>query len=200
MFKQICAGIMTIAAIWIGGIAIHLGVGANSQLQTAKQAYRVNQTAIQQNHKRTNSLTKSSVSKMMLSNTVNVDDAKKDATDRINNAFNTAYGSVDKDKFNDAKKSIKQQLGSQFGNKLANLINPDGSIPYGNSIQECKIGFGKYDVNSGNMPVVITVKYKATESSTTSSYDYWTAIYNAHKKTFSKAQHEAIMPATQNNQ
>ena len=47
MFKQICAGIMTIAAIWIGGIAIHLGVGANSQLQTAKQAYRVNQTAIQ---------------------------------------------------------------------------------------------------------------------------------------------------------
>lgn len=195
MIKEIATGVITVAALAIGATAITQGVSSHDLMQTNKQNYTKSLQTKNQYDRLTKDLTKDQVAKAMTKGQVNLDDAKKDATDRVNNAFNVAYNNVGSDQYGEAEKNIDKQLGKgQFSKTLINLINPNNAIPYSNHLEECKIGFGKYDPTSYELPMVITAKYKATDASKNDSNDYWTATYNVKSKTFTQVHHTSIIP------
>lgn len=195
MIKEIATGVITVAALAIGATAITQGVSSHDLMQTNKQNYTKSLQTKNQYDRLTKDLTKDQVAKAMIKGQVNLDDAKKDATDRVNNAFNVAYSNVGDDQYGEAKKNIDKQLGKgQFSKTLINLINPNNAIPYSNHLEECKIGFGKYDPASYELPMVITAKYKATDASKNDSNDYWTATYNVKSKVFTQVHHTSIIP------
>lgn len=195
MIKEIATGVITVVAFTIGATAVTQGVSSHDLIQTNKQSYTKSLQAKNRYDRLTKDLTKDQVAKAMTKGQVNLDDAKKDATDRVNNAFNVAYNNVGDDQYGEAKKNIDKQLGKgQFSKTLINLINPNNAIPYSNHLEECKIGFGKYDPASYELPMVITAKYKATDASKNDSNDYWTATYNVKSKAFTQVHHTSIIP------
>ena len=195
MIKEIATGVITVAALAIGATAITQGVSSHDLMQTNKQNYTKSLQTKNQYDRLTKDLTKDQVAKAMIKGQVNLDDAKKDATDRVNNAFNVAYSNVGSDQYGEAKKNIDKQLGKgQFSKTLTDLINPNNAIPYSNHLEECKIGFGKYDPASYELPMVITAKYKATDASKNDSNDYWTVTYNVKSKAFTQVYHTSIIP------
>lgn len=195
MIKEIATGVITVVALTIGATAVTQGVSSHDLIQTNKQSYTKSLQAKNRYDRLTKDLTKDQVAKAMTKGQVNLDDAKKDATDRVNNAFNVAYNNVGDDQYGEAKKNIDKQLGKgQFSKTLINLINPNNAIPYSNHLEECKIGFGKYDPASYELPMVITAKYKATDASKNDSNDYWAATYNVKSKVFTQVHHTSIIP------
>ena len=193
MIKEIATGVITVAALAIGATAITQGVSSHDLMQTNKQNYTKSLQTKNQYDRLTKNLTKDHVANTMIKWQVNNYDAKKDATDRVNNAFNVAYSNVGSDQYGEAKKNIDKQLGKgQFSKTLTDLINPNNAIPYSNHLEECKIGFGKYDPASYELPMVITAKYKATDASKNDSNDYWTATYNVKSKAFTQVHHTSI--------
>lgn len=198
MIKQIIAGILTISALGIGGITVKQVNDPNGLLQSSKRQYREDQRANSSYKQRTKDLTKGKVEASMAKDQVDLDAAKKDASDRVNNAIKTAYSGVTKDNYKQAKSDINKQVGPVFGKEIVALLNPHANIPYSTNLEEVKVGFGKYDISTYKIPMVITVKYKATDKSTTDSYDYWRVSYNAKTKEFSDVHYKAIIP-TQNN-
>lgn len=195
MIKEIATGVITVVALTIGATAVTQGVSSHDLIQTNKQSYTKSLQAKNRYDRLTKDLTKDQVAKAMTKGQVNLDDAKKDATDRVNNAFNVAYNNVGSDQYGEAKKNIDKQLGKgQFSKTLTDLINPNNAIPYSNHLEECKIGFGKYDPASYELPMVITAKYKATDASKNDSNDYWTVTYNVKSKAFTQVYHTSIIP------
>ena len=195
MIKEIATGVITVVALTIGATAVTQGVSSHDLIQTNKQSYTKSLQAKNRYDRLTKDLTKDQVAKAMTKGQVNLDDAKKDATDRVNNAFNVAYNNVGGDQYGEAKKNIDKQLGKgQFSKTLTDLINPNNAIPYSNHLEECKIGFGKYDPASYELPMVITAKYKATDASKNDSNDYWTVTYNVKSKAFTQVYHTSIIP------
>lgn len=198
MIKEVTASVITLVALGIGANAVYQGVNPNNLLQTSKVSYEKNSHLNNHYKEETKQLSKAKVANAMVKGQVNLDSAKKDATDRVNGAFNEAYGNVDKNNYKHVASDLRKTLGKDFGTQLGHLINPGDSIPYSNSIVGSHIAFGKYDTETHQLPMVVTVEYKATDSSKNNSNDYWTVEYNAKSKTFNNAKHEAILPP-QNN-
>lgn len=191
--------VIGLLALLITGNALYNTVSPNSLLHSSKENYATSLKSYDLYNKRINLLTRAKVENALSKDSVNLDDAKKSATDRVNAALKAGYSNVDKDSFADAKKELVKQVGSNFGTKIANLINPNGSIPYSNNIEDSKVAFGRYNQESQTMPMVITVKYKATGSSNVDSNDYWTVNYNVKNGSFSKANHQSIIAPQTNN-
>lgn len=199
MIKEIATGVITVAAITIGATAAVQGISSNNSIKSNKRDYNTSLQVKNRYDRMTRDLSKDQVARAMVKGQVNLDDAKKDASDRVNNAFNVAYNNVGKDQYGDAKKNITKQLGKgHFSTSLINLINPYNAIPYSNYLEECKIGYGEYDPATHEIPMVMTVKYKATDASKNDSNDYWTAVYNVKTKTFSQDNRKAIVPPQSN--
>lgn len=195
MIKEIATGVITVAAVAIGVTATAQGISSRDLVQNNKQSYAKSLQTKNRYERLTKNLTKDQVAQAMIKGQVNLDEAKKDAISRVNSAFNVAYNNVSKEQYGEAQKNIHKQLGKgQFSKILINLINPNNAIPYSNHLEECKIGLGKYDPTTYELPMVITVKYKATDASTNDSNDYWTATYNVKTKTFSQVNHKSIIP------
>lgn len=199
MIKEIATGVIMVAAITIGATAAVQGISSNNSIKSNKRDYNTSLQVKNHYDRMTRDLSKDQVARAMVKGQVNLDDAKKDASDRVNNAFNVAYNNVGKDQYGDAKKNITKQLGKgHFSTSLINLINPYNAIPYSNHLEECKIGYGEYDPATHEIPMVMTVKYKATDASKNDSNDYWTAVYNVKTKTFSQDNRKAIVPPQSN--
>lgn len=189
--KQIFAGLFSLIAFVLFAISAHGIFSSNSELYQAQQAVRINQLTIRNYHKRTADLTKDEVAKNVSKNAINLEAAKKNSSDRITNAFNTAYGNVDNDGYKKARKTIMKQLGPQFGNYLAGIIAPNGGDPYSNKIVDMKLGYGRLNEDTKVIPIAITVKYNGKENSDEAN-DYWTVDYNAKTKQFSNANRSIV--------
>lgn len=193
MWKQITAGVLCACALGIGGVTAHQAFSSNGAIKTDQQADQANRAITKRYNAKYRELTANQLNKDLAKSSVDLDAAKKDATDRINNSFNTAYNNLGKDKYDQARKDFKAQLGSSFANRLEDFVMSSDGITYSSSMSQCKIGFGKYDTATKTIPVTIAVTYKVSDTATSDANDYWTATYHVDTKTFSNPVHESVI-------
>ncbi len=193
MWKEITAGVLCACALGIGGVTAHQAFASNSEIKTDQRADQANREMTKKYNAKYRELTVDQLNKDLAKSSVDLDAAKKDATDRINNTFNTAYNNLGKDKYDQARKDFKNQLGSSFASQLEDFVMPSDGMTYSNSMSQCKIGFGKYDTATKTIPVTIAVTYKPSATSTNDANDYWTATYHVDTKTFSNPVHESVI-------
>lgn len=193
MWKQITAGVLCACALGIGGVTAHQVFSSNGAIKTDQQADQANRAMTKRYNAKYRELTADQLNKDLAKSSVDLDAAKKDATDRINNSFNTAYNNLGKDKYDQARKDFKTQLGSSFANRLEDFVMSSDGITYSNSMSQCKIGFGKYDTATKTIPITIAVTYKVSDTATSDANDYWTATYHVDTKTFSNPVHESVI-------
>ena len=189
MWKQITAGVLCACALGIGGVTAHQAFAT----KTDQQADQANRAMAKRYNAKYRELTADQLNTDLAKSSVDLDAAKKDATDRINNSFNTAYNNLGKDKYDQARKDFKAQLGSSFANRLEDFVMSSDGIMYSSSMSQCKIGFGKYDTATKTIPATIAVTYKVSDTATSDANDYWTATYHVDTKTFSNPVHESVI-------
>ena len=189
MWKEITAGVLCACALGIGGVTAHQAFASNSEIKTDQRADQVNREMTKKYNAKYRELTVDQLNKDLAKSSVDLDAAKKDATDR----FNTAYNNLGKDKYDQARKDFENQLGSSFASRLEDFVMPSDGMTYSNSMSQCKIGFGKYDTATKTIPVMIAVTYKPSATSTNDANDYWTATYHVDTKTFSNPVHESVI-------
>lgn len=188
MNKNIITSVMVAGILLVGGSTMHTISSNHSQVVADTAAVKSADQQVDKYKKMKQDLTKKDVAKN-LSHTKNIDKIKGDATNRINNSFNVAYTNMTSDKYNDDRKKIEQQLGQSAGDTLATVAQPQEKV-YSDSINNMKIGFGRYDEINETIPVLVTVNFKANDRTTLN--DQWTMTYHTDTKTFSGMSHTSI--------
>ena len=94
MWKQITAGVLCACALGIGGVTAHQAFSSNGAIKTDQQVDQANRAMAKRYNAKYRELTADQLNKDLAKSSVDLDAAKKDATDRINNSFNTAYNNL----------------------------------------------------------------------------------------------------------
>lgn len=119
----------------------------------------------------------------------NLDDAKKQANDKISKNFQIAYSNMDDKRYREVKGNFVKQLGASFGEQLAQVTSPKGGNVYSHNIEKMTVGFGKYDTENHVIPVMIVVDYKVTDQSPVASHDQLETVYNTKTHSFGATKH-----------
>lgn len=194
MNKNVITGIVTCGFLLVGGATIHEMTSNHNQVAADRATVQSTNKQVDKYNRMKKDLTQADVAKN-LSHSKNMDAIKGDATKRINDSFNTAYSNMTSDKYDGDRKNFETALGKSAGDKLASVAQPLEKT-YSQSVNNMKVGFGKYNEINETIPVVVVVNFKANDSTTLT--DKWTLTYHADSHQFSNAS-QMTVPNNINN-
>lgn len=178
MLKEIGIGAVGIAWLAVGATSFSFYSQHIKSNQVLASSINATQAKTKQLKTQTANLSKASVEKQLAKGGVNLDTAKSNASQKINDIFKIAYSNMNDDTYKSQKGNFNKTLGTQLGNRLAEVTSPKNGVIYSDSIDAIRIGYGQYNANTHMIKVFIAVTFKATSTSSNNSLDYWTADYN----------------------
>ncbi len=178
MLKEIGIGVVGIAWIAVGATSFSFYSQHAKSNQALASSIKTTQAQTKQLKTQTSDLNKASVEKQLTKDGVNLDTAKNSASQKINDIFKIAYSNMNEDTYKSQKDNFTKTLGTQLGNRLTKVTSPKNGVIYSAGLDAIRIGYGQYNANTHTIKVFIAVTFKATQTSSNNSLDYWTADYN----------------------
>ncbi|MCC4370523.1 hypothetical protein LMB49_03810 [Limosilactobacillus reuteri] len=191
MFKKVVIGILTVLNILML-IALWQSRPNMPENQVQKSKIEQNQQQTNNLKKRTKLLTTSSVSASVAKQAVNLDEAKNKSNKVINDSFNAVYNNA---KSEDDLKKLKKDLPKIAGPSLSQTLLTTEKLQLNNQGQRAlsytklngvKVGYGTYDISTGDLPVIALVDYQ--DLSDKQGHALWKMTYNVKSNAITAAK------------
>lgn len=94
---------------------------------------------------------------------INLDTIENDYSNQVKSAFDSAYNSKSVADFNKIKPELTQKLGDNLSQVVSDNIGPTsgqaGDVLMTEKLNNIEISFGKFDLGTNNLPVMVVVDY-----------------------------------------